>query len=239
MAMRLLTPSQAQAESRNERVRIASRDREAADLLAMKHKQLAEAEADFQQTLASQRARWALEEKEHSDDIERRHREIAILEEKKRDALMPIEELRRQLESSLEASLKVRAEYERKQHECDQLEEVLTTRIDDAQTVKDEAQNLSEMLRRRSEGIELQEEQTRTGARFLSEEIERFRVMKAKFESDCSLREISLQGEEQKIRSQQFALEVRENSLLERERQVEILEIMNSSPINQSPVKHG
>lgn len=157
MTMQLLTPNEAQKRSRNDTVLDAARKKELSDAVNEKRIELAHLEEAGAKFLASQRARWAIEEQEHIEWSAQKKIEVESLEEKYKKALFPIEELRRNAENKMSEAEIALANAERISIENEEIAEVLGQRLDGLSEREYETKKREAELDRREEGIEAQE----------------------------------------------------------------------------------
>jgi hypothetical protein len=99
---------------------------------------LDDTEARFDVALANQRIRWANEEADSVNRLDELNKEIALLEERKRIALIPIDDLRKKAEDIFKSAEDTFAEAKAKLHDAEQtgednekLSEILENRVDD------------------------------------------------------------------------------------------------------------
>lgn len=219
MTIRLLTPNQAQAESRGQRALNASRDKEVSDNLVRKNREMAELEGAFQEMLASQQTRWAKEEMDHEADVVMRESEIRSLEERRRKALIPVDELKQEYENGIQRNKESLTELHNRLQECDRTQEIMETRSDELTSEKERVSWIADEIHSRLEGVRKQEEYSASNSRKVSEDIENLRIEKIRFQAYCIRkdREISEREEilEQRIIS--LDLEVREADFANRE----------------------
>lgn len=243
--MKLMGPTQAQAESRSQRALQGARIRENSDALSSIQQRIAQSESDFQKMLESQQERWAQEEKDHEEEIQSRNEEIdklegervRILNEKLKLAATPTQ--RKEYEGLIAAGRKVIEEYENKKEAVAAIEAQYDKKME---WISEERQRLSDMengLQERTMSVEVREAGVRSGTKELSESFERLRIEQGGLEKqihdmnrDFDLRRFSLNDREKE-------LDAREEHLDEREQRIIVLEAMYNSPINESPIRHG
>lgn len=100
-------------------------------------KELNETNARFEVALANQRVRWSIEEGEATHRISGLNKEIKVLEDRKKEALIPIEEREKKSHTLLKESEEILAkahiklgEADTKQKEVDELCEIFENKID-------------------------------------------------------------------------------------------------------------
>ena len=212
--MRLFTPTDAQSQVRHQKVQQAIRDKQLTEAIDGKRAELARLEANFQELLFSQRARWAKEEMDYITDTETRRRELEKLEEAKRIALIPIEDLRKRTDTVYQEALQERAKALQMQTECEEESAALEERVDDLYELEGFLNKKKEDLARREEGLKLQEQTSSYRTRALSEAMDKFRV-----EHETVL--MSLEDERERLRIWKMQLESTEQELQARKQGLE------------------
>lgn len=235
--MRLLTPTMAQAETRSQRVLQASREKELNDAVALKRKEMAELEAEFQKLLFSQRERWAQEEQRHEESVSLRKQEIEDLEEKRLRVIMPVKNQREEYDKLIQAGKNVIIEYKQKQQIIDRTQEILEVRLDETDEYQLSLKKKEELLSVREKGIEMQEKMSKQNAAFVSESMNDLHLMKIQMDARDLKHTQSLNTREKALQLVTESLELKEKKLEERENRIKVLEIMYDSPINRSPVR--
>lgn len=228
-----MTPAEARVGSVNQQALKAGQGKELDKALDAKRKALAMSEADFHTMLASQRIRWAKEEREHGEEVDRREREISVLEEKKRKALIPIEQREKEANNLWQEARQEKQKAIDKQSECDKTQEVMEQRIDEASEEKERLAEFANTLYRKQLGIDLQEVHSKENAQRVSERMETLRVEGEKFANHVRGEEKKLADREEAADKRDAAQDRREESLEERETQVYIRELMTSSPVRK------
>jgi chromosome segregation ATPase len=99
MTLRLLAPAEAVHKSKQRTEGEKQKAVKIDALVAQKHKELAEAESNFAIALKRQHEIWAKEEKEHQEKVTHVTHEVTILEERRNQALIPLEERGKELET--------------------------------------------------------------------------------------------------------------------------------------------
>ena len=234
-----MSPTVAQAESRSQRALQSARDKDLSDVVSQKRITLATTEEAFQKMLASQQARWAKEEQDHFDDVEQRKAEIAVLEEKRLKALMPVEDQKREYEALITAGKKVIEEYKEKQQECDRTQEIFEVRFDEVEDQRQKNAQEANRLHAKQLGIETQAAEVSRNAKEVSSGLETLRKDRILFDHSAKEKEDYLQARKVELDQRDQAQNERAEKLEARENRVRVLEIMYNSPVNQTPIHHG
>lgn len=208
MAMRLLTPNQAQAESRGQRTRIASREKEVSDNLVRKNQEMAELGAAFQEMLLSQQIRWAKEELDHEADVAIRESEIRDLEETRKKALIPVDELKREYENGIQKNKEIQQELNNRVQECDRAQEIMEKRSDELSSEKERVSWVADEIHSRLEGVRKQEAYSAGNAQRVSEGMENLRIEQMRFMVLCSRREHELSEREKSLEKRIVSLDI-------------------------------
>lgn len=212
MGMKLLTPTEAQKRVRSDDALKAVRRKEMSDAVTESAQSLANLEGDFQKLLASQRARWALEENEHIGETKRRKEEIEILERERAPLLIPIAELEKKAENTLQEAQIVLMRANEKEEHNDRMASVLERRLDGVSERELAATTKENQLDRREKGVVSQETLTSSRARQFSEASERFVAASEK-------REAGLKQKERGLELREINLSTREAAVTRREEQ--------------------
>lgn len=190
--MKLLSPFAQKDKQQEELTRKLLRIQEVEELAIKTNANLARSQADFNETLARNRDKWAIEESEHSDRIKDMTREIESLENRKKEALIPIQMYKDEVDKMyLEAQELVKTAKEKEEQAdylTEKLEEKLTEVGDRGKVLEKEEQKL-EIAK---QGIEAQKEQIKAGIKKLSEEMVMFHEKQQYEESSLNKRKSEL-----------------------------------------------
>ena len=99
--MKLFSPQEVRDKKNLETARDILRTKEVEDVLKRTNQQLAQAEADFASALAKNKRIWANEETEHAKRVSEMSEEIKELEQRKAQALIPIQMYKDQADTLL------------------------------------------------------------------------------------------------------------------------------------------
>ena len=130
MPVKLLSPQQVKDAKSSDLARELLRAGEINEAVDKARKSLANAEADFAQMIAGQRARWAREEKEHADMVEKNGTEIRELEARRSRALEPVNELHSRAEAKMKEAQDIYDFAVKKVSDNERLAEILQDKLD-------------------------------------------------------------------------------------------------------------
>lgn len=218
MSMKLLSPSEAQKRARNDDALNAVRSKELSDEVNRKHVELAQMEEAGAKFLASQRARWALEDQEHLSYKLGLLKEIEGLEERKRIALIPIEEREKEAENKMQEAFAVLTRATEKEKYADTMASTFEKRFDEFAEQELELKDLRSALNRREAGVKAQEKHTAQYAEGVSKAGQLFLEKSHAKEHEQEQRANDLQAI-------QFGLDVRKIAQDDKERELNEREI--------------
>lgn len=220
MVLKLFTPTEAKSLNSAQNNRDILRTREIRKLVDKSHTELAKHEADFAAMLARHKEKWAQEEEAHSIRLVEMEKEILPLEERRKNALIPIEIEKRKADTmNIEAEKRL-GEVEKREHEATVLEDVLIERIGQVSeresAVEANEAKAAEMIR----SADSEKETAALNTKTLSEGIQKFNdyVLAETFTLDQKRTEIILK--ERSIEAREVALGRKEKSLVIRETQL-------------------
>lgn len=220
MVLKLFTPTEAKSLNSAQNNRDILRTREIRKLVDKSHTELAKHEADFAAMLARHKEKWAQEEEAHSIRLVEMEKEILPLEERRKNALIPIEIEKRKADTmNIEAEKRL-GEVEKREHEATVLEDVLIERIGQVSeresAVEANEAKAAEMIR----SADSEKETAALNTKTLSEGIQKFNdyVLAETFTLDQKRTEIILK--ERSIEAREIALGRKEKSLVIRETQL-------------------
>lgn len=220
MVLKLFTPTEAKTQNSAQNTRDVLRTREIKKLVDKSHSDLAKHEADFAAMLARHKEKWAEEEEAHAIRISEMGQEIRILEERRKDALIPIEIEKKKADTMIDEAVKRLEEVENREKECAVLGDVLTERLEEVtereSTVSDEEAKIVEMRR----SAELEKETAELNTKTLTDGIKKFNdyVLTETLILDGKRTEIILK--ERSIEAREAALDRKDKSLAIRETQI-------------------
>lgn len=190
--MKLLTPQQLNDKKEADKVRDLIRTKEMADQATKTRKELANAEADFNQALARQRHQWALEVEQKEQVLRELKHEVEELEDRKAKALIPIDSYKEQVDQLLLLAKIAMGKADAKAEENEDLAERLQDKLDEAGAKLQDAQLLEAKLKQREYGITIQGQQVVEGHKDLNKKIAKFNADKVKAETDINERKTAL-----------------------------------------------
>lgn len=220
MVLKLFTPTEAKAQNSAQNTRDVLRTREIRKLVDKSHTDLAKHEADFAAMLARHKQKWAEEEEAHSIRLVEMEMEILPLEDRRKNALIPIELEKRKADTMIIEAENRLGEVEKREKEADSLENVLIERISQVSeresAVEADEAKAAEMLR----SAALEKETAALNTKTLSEGIQKFNdyVLTETLILDGKRTEITLK--ERSIEAREAALDRKDKSLATRETQI-------------------
>ena len=176
---------------------------------------LADSQADFNNTLALNRQKWAEEEEEHRQRVNERKTEIDVLEAKRMNAMIPVDILK----ASAEEQLADAENYAKSVREREEYAEDLTAKLQDkldevGQREQDVTQKAKE-LEIREIGIENQANSTVAGIKKLNADLQEFIAFKAQSEKEIALMEKIIDIQEKHLEDKETELNQLQKSLNE------------------------
>lgn len=215
--MKLLSPSEGREKARSNEVTLKNRITELQGLIVQKYKELAQAEADFNDTLTRQRKTWSEEEKVYTSKVFIIRGEIEALEERRRQALIPLTKRAEELDTKASAL----AEYEKilKQSDADIADkaEMLVKRLDEVAERELQADKVAKNLAVREDGVKAQAAQVATGSVLLTEAMTKASQESAARERELSLKEASVKAKETQITERERKVNEKEAGFANRE----------------------
>jgi hypothetical protein len=218
--MKLLTATESKDLKEQQRVRDILRTEEIEKAAKEARLRLANAEADFNTTLARNRDQWAKEEQEHSTRIEEMSNEIRILEARKEVALEPVYELKKRYEAELAEVQRVLAITNKKQQDNEELSEHLQDKLDEVGGREQDVLREIQRLQIQKEGIELQKQQTIDGIKALNNQIMELQYNQIRDGKLLDDRQTALFLQETSLKDREIVLQERKESLDLREKRL-------------------
>lgn len=172
--MKLLTQTQVKDLKSAELTRDILRVKETDEQVRRVNARLASAEADFATVLARHRREWADEELSHDERLREMDAEIRVLEDRKKQALIPLEVYKVQADTLLKEAKYVLDSAKEREEEAQRTLFILENRLDDVSEREIDVGDAEASLEKRKKGIEAQEEQTKMMAAQLSHDMQVF-----------------------------------------------------------------
>lgn len=220
MGLKLFTPQEAKSANSAQNTRDVLRTREIKKMMEKSHTELAKYEADFSAMIARHKEKWAQEEQNHAIRTAEMGQEVRALEERRKDALIPIEIEKQKADTMIDEATKRLGEVEKKERDNDELKDVLMQRIEDVSeresAVKDEEEKILEMRR----GVELERATNTANTKALSEAIEKFNMYVSSETTALDHKRTEITLRERSIEARREALGRKEKSLATRETQI-------------------
>jgi hypothetical protein len=226
--MKLLEPQQLRDQKEADRVRDLMRTKEMADAATKIRKELANAEADFKLMLSRNNHKWALELEAKEEELKALEREVAALENRKAQALIPIDLYKKQADELMVLAKSVMEEAKTKAQENEDLAELLEDKLDKAGQSFQDNIALRAKLEQREAGIVLQGQQVVEGNKALNKRINEFAVARLAAEKDIDERKTvltlwdrTLVAKEEKLNNRTKELEVWAKQLVDQRETLE------------------
>ena len=226
--MSLLKPSVVKDLRQEEITRQLLRAKETDEIVKKNNQRLAQSEADFQSMLARNRLIWADEEKEHSERFEEMKKEIEVLEERKKQALIPIEMYKAQADTIFSEATNVLKRAMEREDNASHTQELLEEKLTDVSEREQDVKKEEARLKRVKEGVNMQAENIKQLATRLSSDIANYKVTREKEETsllerkkEVALAEINFKAKTDKYARDIEALRVFELQLKDKQATLE------------------
>lgn len=205
--MKLLTPSQNKELKDQETLRAILRIQELQKIEKKARQDLANAQADFNLTLAHNREKWATEEQEHMERVKERKAEIDRLEAQRLNALIPVNILKASAEEQLADAEKYAKSLREKEETNELLAEKLQDKLDEVGEREQSLNHLKLELEIRQTGLENQSRSTILATQKLNEEMAAFGAYRTQAEKEiqAKLNEISIEEKSLEEKRQELA----------------------------------
>lgn len=135
---------------------------------------LANAEAEFKEKLARNRSQWADEEEAHFKRVKEMTEEINALEARRKNALVPVEHIKRQVEAELKEAQGMSAELKARIEKNDQLTELLEDKLDAAGQQLMDNQQKGKLLEAKELSLKQQSDNTVAAVKDLNKKMTEF-----------------------------------------------------------------
>jgi len=205
--MKLLTPQAIKDVKSQELSRELLRSKETEEAIKKINQRRIEAETDFNTTLARNRNKWAQEEEEHANRVKEMDAEIRILEERKKQAMIPIQMYKDQADVLLAEAKEALDRAINREQIAEETQDLLENKLDDLGDRELAIDKAERAIKAKQAGILAQQEQVRAGSEKLTERMAEFAAKMAKDEAeiyekkkDLVLIERSLVAKDEKIK---------------------------------------
>ena len=176
---------------------------------------LADSQADFNNTLALNRQKWAEEEEEHRQRVNERKTEIDILEAKRMNAMIPVDILNASAEEKLADAENFAKSVREREEYAEQLTETLQDKLDEVGQREQDVSRKTKELEIREIGIENQINSTNSGVKKLSADLAEFLAFKESKEKALNDQFVILQDKETKLLNREQELDKLQKTLNE------------------------
>lgn len=190
--MKLLTPQANKELGSQEQIRTLMRTQELEKAAQKARINLADAEADFQATLARNRLQWATEEREHSQRIAEMTVEVKALEKRRETALKPVNQLEQEARARLQEAIDYEAKVKEREEHVEAWAEILQDQLDAVGAKEQDIIWKAQTIEAQKKGIAEQQEQTRTGIKHLNQLTADFHASVQKAEKELDERKTAL-----------------------------------------------
>ena len=191
--MKLLTPFQQKDQQQADLTKKILRIQEVEKLVTQTNANLARAEFDFNSMLARNREKWALEEEEHTNRVESMEQEIKELENRKNQALVPIQLYKDEADKIMENARDLAEKVKQREEYVEELTEQLTKKLTEVSDREEFVANEEKRLEVAKQGIIAQQEATKQGVERLSKEMIMFHEKQQTDEASLSTRRRELE----------------------------------------------
>lgn len=220
MAPKLLTPSQAQAQSKRATDAEKHRLVEVQTLITEKYKELSQAETDFAEALLKQQGIWS----DYLGDFEKKRdklkAEVEELEERRKQALIPLTEKAKMLDTKASALDTKEKELALKEDDLEVKSGLLTVKLDEVAERELQADAVAKTLTQREEGIQLQAGQVTRDQALLAIASTDLTNRVNESEHQIALKWASVNAREAQVEERERKAGLREAALAKRERSI-------------------
>jgi hypothetical protein len=174
--MKLLQPSQIKDLKSQEVVKQILRAKEVENIVNNNNLKLAKSEMDFNTALVRYREVWEEEEKAHRQAVNAKEKEIEILEKKKQQALIPVQELIDKYTNQLKEIDTMRKELKQKEITIEETTELLQDKLDMVADKENVLIIKEKELQNKQHSIDIQNDMSKRGAELLTKQITDFNL---------------------------------------------------------------
>lgn len=215
--MKILTPATTADLKAQEQSRDLLRAMETRELTKEINIERANADADFQATLAKNREVWAAEELEHAERKREMGKEIEQLEAERISLLVPVGIISGGAENRLDEAIEFMRKLREREENVDILTEKLMDKLDEVGEREQTVRQREQKAQLREMGIKNQYDSTIEGSKQLSKQITDFAAVRGKAEKEIKEKQDVLIMKEQSLLSREASLAGTEQNLKDRE----------------------
>lgn len=215
MTMRLLTTFVQKEKQQEELTRKILRIQETEELETKTNFKLARAQIEFNESMARNQAKWALEEQEHTERIKDMTKEIEALESRKQQALIPLELYKKEADKLLLEAQEIIQKSKEKEEQADYLQEKLENKLSEVSDRENVVLDTEKLLEVAKRGVENQQEFIKKSSEELSKQMivfhEKQKLEEAsllKRKEEVAMAEISLNAKLEKYARDLEALKI-------------------------------
>lgn len=218
--MKLLSPTQNSDVKAQELTREVIRTQEIYKEADKARKSLANEQSSFNRMLARNREQWAKEEEEHQNRLLEMKHEVQILENRKKQALIPLEVYKKQAQDLFNLAQDAKNRAESHEKELEVVRDRLEDKLDEVGQKTVDLDNLEQRLYIQKQGIEIQTKQIQESSKKLSQELQAFADQKAKDEQDILERKKTLKLWEHSLSAKERQLNNIAKGLMSKEKRL-------------------
>lgn len=178
-------------------------------------KEMSNSEADFKEMLAKNKEKWSQEELEHAQRVKEMEAEVKVLENKKQQALIPIEIYKDSANELMKEAARLIGVAKQHEDENEELKENLEDKLDDVGDREIKVSDRESKVLLREQGSLLQNQQIIEGVKKLSKEMSLFTAKKLKEEKDIEEIKTALFLKERTLVAKEETLNITKKTLEE------------------------
>lgn len=215
--MKLLTPIETRNKKETQNIALSSRGASLDEAIVTKRKELLSLDEEFLRTIENNRAIRVQEENQWEGSNSKLRVETEELENRKRLALLPLEQREKEIENAHEVLSQREEKVSKKEDEVSKNLELLELRLDDASERLENVHKRSQELDRREKGVEAQETQTRARTNDFNALLTKTLTNLDQQRLDIALRLKETEGKEMVSQEKETRLKQKEQDLVSRE----------------------
>lgn len=216
--MKLLSPVDAQNKAKKSLDAEKYRLVEVQTLITQKYKELGQAEDDFAFALKNQRAVWVEELARYDLRVFSLRNEVESLEERRRQALIPLTERAKMLDTKSSVLDAREEELDEKDADLEIEKAILVTRLDEVAERELQADKVARTLTLREEGVKAQAAQVGASSASLTVAIGQADALSRGKERELTLKEATLTGRQVHLEERERVVKVKEAGFDNREK---------------------
>lgn len=239
MALKLLNPVAAATQAKNKRESDNARVVEIQELIAQKLRELATAEASYDDALQRQRNQWAAEQMEHQNKVLEKEQEVEALEERRKAALVPLTVREQEIENVANALALREQKAGEREHDLDEQSSALEERLDEVAERELRVADHEQSLQLQADGVKRQAQDVQRGSELLTVAVTRAQAEAVSRETDLTKREMALNAKENSLEERERIVQVKEDGFTTREVKIADDRATLERAIAESKQKYG